>query len=247
MVNMQFIPQTGTKSEDPRTRKAIRRHVMLKMNEGRAPKRLPQPTQPGVSVFRIQQQQQQSSAGPSTPQSIPRRIGSDLSGLEFADDVAQPLMTETLRFCTVTNQSLYVLEPCIHFGSEDPVAMCLQPLACDALYLNVMVFTTQVYMDMTFRQATSKPRNTNSKAIMHHYGRSLRILRARVASAERGQLGGTDMTIMAVLLLAIHALVIGDASSARFHVVGLSKLVHTKQGGIMSFQDKTKQMIEILR
>jgi hypothetical protein len=240
---MQFVPQTGSKDDDPTTRKLIRRHVMLGKNEGRTPNHLKQPTQNGIAVFRMRQ----PLLNRSLPESIPRRVGSDFSGLDFADDVAPPLMNETLQFCTVTNESLYVLEPCIFFGSEDPVAMCLQPLACDALYLNVMVFSTQVYMDMAFRHATSTPRTANGKAILQHYGRSISILRSRIAGAEIDPSGVSDLTIMAVLLLALHALIIGDFQNARFHALGLNKLVNMKDGGILSFKDKTKQMIEILR
>jgi hypothetical protein len=226
---MQFVPQTGTKDEDPTTRKLIRRHVMLGKNEGRTPNHLKQPTQHGTAVFRMRQ----PLLDRSLLESIPQRVGSDFSGLDFADDVAPPLMNETLQFCTVTNESLYVLEPCIFFGSEDPVAMCLQPLACDALYLNVMVFST--------------PRTANGKAILQHYGRSISILRSRIAGAEIDPSGVSDLTIMAVLLLALHALIIGDFQNARFHALGLNKLVNMKDGGILSFKDKTKQMIEILR
>jgi hypothetical protein len=240
---MQFVPQTGTKDDDPKTRKLIRRHVMLRKNEGRTPNNLKQPTQHGTSVFRMNQ----PSLDSPRPKSIPRRVGTDFSGLDFADDVAPPLMNETLQFCTVTNESLFVLEPCIFFGSEDPVAMCLQPLACDALYLNVMVFSIQVYMDMTFREATSTPRTTNNKAVLRHYGKSLSILRARIAGARLEPSGVSDITIMAVMLLAIHALVIGDFPNARFHTVGLNRLVNMKDGGVLSFKDKTKQIIEILR
>jgi hypothetical protein len=72
-------------------------------------------------------------------------------------------------------------------------------------------------------------------------------LRSRIAGAEIDPSGVSDLTIMAVLLLALHALIIGDFQNARFHALGLNKLVNMKDGGILSFKDKTKQMIEILR
>lgn len=240
---MQFIPQTGTKDDDPRTRKAIRRHVMLGKNEGRPPKNPKQPKMQGAAVFHAQE----PSFRHSPLQQIPRPVGSDMSCLEFADHVTQALMKETLQFCKVTNESLYVLEPCIDFNLDDTVAMCLPALAYDTLYLNVMVFTTQVYMDLSFRQATSKPRRTDDKAILQHYGRSLSILRARVARAERQPSDVSDLTIMAVLLLALHAMTIKDDLNARCHAIGLSRLVNMRNGGITAFSSRTKQMIEILR
>lgn len=240
---MQFIPQSGTKDDDPRTRKAIRRHVMLGKNEGRPPKNPKQPKLQGTAVFHVQD----PNIGHSSLQQIPRRVGSEMSCLVFADDVAQAVMNETLQFCKVTNESLYVLEPCIDFNLEDTVAMCLPALAYDTLYLNVMVFTTQVYMDLSFRQATSKPRRTDDKAILKHYGRSLSILRARVAQAERQPSDVSDLTIMAVLLLALHAVTIKDDLNARCHAIGLSRLVNLRNGGITWFTPRNKQMIEILR
>lgn len=174
-------------------------------------------------------------------------MGSDISGLRFADEVAQLLMSETLQFCKTTNESMFVLEPCIAFDAHDTVATCLPALVHDNLFLNVMVFTTQVYIDLSFRQATSKPRRIDDKAILQHYGRSLSILRKRVADAAKRPHNVSDLTIMAVVLLALHALTMKDGSSARYHVVALSRLVTLRHGSIMSSTIRTKQILEVLR
>jgi hypothetical protein len=244
MSELHFVSQSGTKQDDSRTRKLIRRHVMLGKNNSRPPRNPKQPTLQGTSVFRLHDDLQEAQP-PALP--VPRRVGSELSALDFAESVNHALMHETLQFCSVTNENLYVLEPCISFDSHDTVASCLQPLIGDALYLHVMVFTTQIYMDRSFRQNTLTYRKTDHKGILHHYGKALGILKDRVAKAGNEESSISDLTIMAVLLLALHSLVIGDSPSARNHAVGLSRMVNMKYGGICAFRPMTKAMIEILR
>lgn len=244
MADTRFVLQTGTKEDDQDTRKFIRRHVMLGKNQGRA--RTPkQPTLPGSSVFRKDDWQPMNR---TTPPAVPRRVGSDLSFLEFADVVEPPLMNDTLQFCSATNEKLFALEPCISFNTTGIAATCLQSLTCDALHLNVMVFATQAYMDQIFWQTTlGRLRESSHKAILQHYGQALCLLRERVADAERQQSEISDVTVICVITLATHALVTGQAASARNHVCGLKRLVNLKKTGVYSFGSKTKQMIEILR
>lgn len=110
-----------------------------------------------------------------------------------------------------------------------------------------MVFTRQIYVDLSFRQGTLMRRKTDGKGILHHYGKALGILKGRVADWANEGPGMSDLTFMSVVLLALHALVIGDGPSARDHVQGFNRMVKMKYGGIHSFRPMTKAMIEILR
>lgn len=53
-------------------------------------------------------------------------------------------------------------------------------------------------------------------------------------------------TTSAILFLAEHAYFIGDFESSRHHMDGLRKIVNLR-GGVDSFRDHSKLLIEILR
>jgi hypothetical protein len=216
---------------------------MLGRNQGRThtPK---QPTIPGAAVFRKDDWKCTNQPIQSV---VPGRVGTDLSFLEFADSVELPLMNDTLRFCVTTNKLLFVLEPCISFNSTQITDPCIQALAYDALHLNVMVFSAQAYMAERFRQTTSEQQGSSRKASLQHYGKALRLLRERLTDAERQRSKISEMTIMSVLPLAMHALFTGEHESARNHVAGVRRLVNMRDSGIYSFTARRKQMIDILR
>lgn len=241
---MPFIAQTGSKEDGSAARKVIRRHVMLGKNEGRAPRNPKRPAIQGAGVFR------KDEVLPKTPtpaSSILRPIASALSFLTLSDTVTQPLLGETLQFCSSTHEHMYALAPCIAFDLESATAVCTHGITQDSLYLNVLVFGAQAYMNLMFQRTTSQPRWGDSKATLQHHARSLQILRARVAAAEGGRSRVTDITIMSVCQLVFHALPTGDVDSARVHMLGLRRLVSTRQDGIYSFREQPKATIELLR
>jgi hypothetical protein len=237
---MEFVTETGTKGIDEGERKKIRRHVMLSKNQGRQPKR-PRPSRiPGASVF--VPEGGHTHAG-SSQRTIPRRVGSDMSFLEFPD-VAQPaLLHETLQFCATTNEKMFMLKQCIAFNPEDLTAICLQPFAHDALYFNTMMFTSHMFMDLVFWQTMARRRNGISRDILPHYGKALNLLQCQMVDVQQI----SNMTVMSVILLALHALLSGDEASAKNHVIGLSRLVGLRFGTIYAFGSHTKQVIEVLR
>ncbi|KAF2167175.1 hypothetical protein M409DRAFT_22604 [Zasmidium cellare ATCC 36951] len=241
---IRFIPQTGRKpsAEDTTTRKAIRRHVMLGKNRGRAPQNPRQPAMQGTAVFRAEDFHQ-----PAEEQSlvIPPRVGTDLSFLDFADPVDPPLMNDTLRFCSATNENMFVLARCISFEAPDTMATCMRRLACDALYVNVMVFGTQTYLDQVVRH-----NNTTElrRSCLRHYGRALGILRERLAEAERRRGVISDITINSVIILGMHALATGQYGSARNHIAGLGRMMSLRERGLQSFgENKTRSLVDLLR
>lgn len=251
-AGIRFVLQTGAKKEDDETtRKAIRRHVMLGKNRGRTPQPR-QPSMQGAAVFRADDWAKEQPGRPSQPQpmlqqrrpAITARIGTDLSFLDFADTVEPPLMNDTLLFCSATNENMFVLAPCISFEAPDTMATCISRLACDALYVNVMVFGTQAYLDQTFRQTAPDLRGSCIK----HYGRALGILRERIAEAERRRVAISDITLTSVIILGMHALATGQYESARNHVIGLGRMMGLRDRGFHSFSDnKTRSVVDLLR
>ncbi|KAK3677466.1 hypothetical protein LTR78_003004 [Recurvomyces mirabilis] len=241
---MQFINETGTQEHDPETRQTIRRHVMLGKNRGKRPSRPKQPSILGASVLDLNNA---ALVKHPSDRAVPSRVGSDISFLKFADNVEESLMSETLQFCSATNEHMYVLEPCISFEAYDPLALCFQPLASDALYLNTMVFSSKIFRDIASQNSIARSKGGRPNLTLQHYGKAISILRERVAENQSPDSEVSDITIMAVLLLAMHALVVGHATNARTHVKGMVRMIHMREGALVSYKDKTKQLTEILR
>ena len=85
-----FIISTGVKNEDPATRKMVRSHAMIGKNRGKSrsvpqkPHMINQTTNP--------------QADPDAAFVIPRKVGSDLSLIRFADSV-DPTLVEVVLKC----------------------------------------------------------------------------------------------------------------------------------------------------
>lgn len=242
MPDFNFVPQTGIKQGDREARKLIRRQVMLGKNQGRTQT----PRHPNIHNASILTKQDWQVQMPLPESSVPRQVGSDLSFLRFADTVDPLLMNDTLHFCSATSKNLFVLEPCIAFDPRETVDACFEQLGGDALYLHVMVFSTQEYMNTLQMTATSLAKSRYSSSAQH-YGRALHLLRQRLVDAEQLLPATVEATIMAVMPLVMHALITGDLESASNHVVGLSKIVRMRDGGLSAFNTRTKQLIELLR
>lgn len=242
-MDAYFVPQSATNGSDKDTRKTIRRHVMLGKNRGkvRTPK---QPTQQGFAIFHkddcIRETKREQT-------SVPRRLGSDLSFLSFADTVDPLIMGQTLQFCATSDEKMFALEPCIAFDSANSASTCIRLLADDALHLNVMVFGAQTYMNHVFWQATSQPRRDPRHALSQHYGQALRLLRSRLAHISKHSSAISEIVIVAITSLAMSALASGDSVSAKTHVIGLSKMVNMQRSRTISFLRSPKHLLELLR
>ena len=100
-----------------------------------------------------------------------------------------------------------------------------------------MVFTTHAYFDWLSRGKTAG--RTSS-----HLVKTLQLLRERISQADKAML--TDSTAAVVLVLTVHAYMAGELESARQHMNGLRKIVDLR-GGVASFQENSKLLLEILR
>lgn len=238
--DLEWVPQTGTKEnkDAPEARKIIRRHCMLGKNRGRR-QNSKQLTSNRPPVARNENGEVIRNLVPTV---VHRRVGSDLSLLQLADNIDYALLNDTLQFCSALDENLYLLEPCFHFGPKNDISACLSTFASDALYLNVMVYSTQMYLEKARRRTTVYADQSRCRSILQCYGKALSLLKGRVENPETRS---SDKTIMAIYPMAMQALLVGDAKSARNHVVGLSRLVDMKNGGLSAFD--AKQKIELLR
>ena len=83
-----------------------------------------------------------------------------------------------------------------------------------------------------------------SRRTIPHFLKTLRLLRERLLSENNQAL--TTSTVSAILALAAHALYMGDFESSKYHLGGLRKIVSLR-GGVATFSDNAKLLIEILR
>jgi len=104
-----------------------------------------------------------------------------------------------------------------------------------------MIFTSQYYFDAIL------PRNFSSvnQRSLPHFLETVKLLRERLAhDDDEARLSYT--TAVAVMGLAGYALWTGNSESARHHMEGLSRIVSLR-GGVATFKENPKLLIEILR
>ena len=100
-----------------------------------------------------------------------------------------------------------------------------------------MVFATQGYFH--WLSHGKAPDRTSA-----HLVKALRLLRERISLDEKEML--TDSTAAVVLVLTVHAYMAGESEPARHHMMGLRKIVDLR-GGVASFKESPKLLLEILR
>lgn len=177
---------------------------------------------------------------------IPRKVGSDLSFIQFADTIEESTVAVILQFSSIAKKALFPLESCINFGVKDMAWM--EALTVDAAYLHAMVFSAQGYFDMLVgRIASCRPGST--RAADPQVVKTLGLLRERLEMsgqhAER-MIKTSFSTATVVMCLAHHAHVLGEHQAARHHMQGLRKIVDLN-GGLWGLRDNTKLLIEIFR
>jgi hypothetical protein len=107
----------------------------------------------------------------------------------------------------------------------------------DSLFLYSTLYTTQAYFDFIRRKNFGPD-------TMKYLGMSLALLRDKLATDSHVQT--SNVTIAAVVSLALMADKFGDVESARKHVQGLHAMVRLR-GGIKTFQNNPQLQIKVCR
>ena len=122
---------------------------------------------------------------------------------------------------------------CIVFNTASRTWM-LEMLTLDAAYLNAMVITTHSYF---------RPGQRFDLSLSPHLVKTIRLLRDRLADE---QVGVSNATVMIVILLVLHAHIMGDFDAVRHHTEGLRKMVRLR-GGLGAFMSNSKLVIDLIR
>ncbi|RVD89240.1 uncharacterized protein DFL_000256 [Arthrobotrys flagrans] len=260
-VEIHFIVSTDTAKTDADTRKFIRSHVMLGKNLGRPrpdrrKKKAPQdPKQQSEDIDSSKNNEEEELAKLDEPDtwlplrgsivsyrgrpSLPARIGSDFTTLEFAAPVTPNIICEIITFAKSSKKILFPLEPVIEFNHKD--RQWWDALTVDPAYLNTTAFMAYAYVDLM----KGRRYGPMLPEAAFYFVQSVRQLRERLLTPDTGLLF-SDSTLFLVLSLALYAHMTGDGATARNHMKGLRKIV-VMRGGIRSFRHNEKLLMEILR
>ncbi|KAH8777930.1 hypothetical protein F5882DRAFT_502748 [Hyaloscypha sp. PMI_1271] len=242
LIGLHFVVSDGLEKPNPELRKLIRSHVMLGKNQG---KKLP----PRKRKTKVVEKLSSSSSDLSPPPvshpdegltgsatssitathpepvlslTIPRKLGSGMSTISFADALEPGTIEVVLQLSSIAKQMLFPLERCMFFDrrAENWIA----PLAVDPAYLHAMIFTAQFYFDALQSGGSAYI----SRRSMPHFLTTLKLLRERIANDD-DQAKLSDSTVAAIMGL-----------------IGLYKIVCLREG-VISFRKNAKLLVEILR
>ncbi|KAJ9615338.1 hypothetical protein H2200_001413 [Cladophialophora chaetospira] len=237
-ADIPFILTTVGQRSDPATRKLIRSHVMLGKNKGRPrPSKRRRPPSwdtvpPWDSTENVTVIHEQIAV-------IPRRVGSDWSFVQLADEIEPAALADIIKFSSVSKQVTVPLEACIVFHKVD--GRMVQPLALDAAYLNAAALGTRIYIGLMLGSEGSCDLICGSP----HYSKALRLLRERLSSGLEAE-QTSDSTITVVIALALHARISKDYEAARHHIEGIKKIADLR-GGIAEISSRPMLAMEIFR
>jgi hypothetical protein len=141
---------------------------------------------------------------------------------------------------SVSKSAIFTLESYFYFDRSKKNKLWVEPLTVDAAYLHAMIFTTTAYFDWILPQ---KPPNLSQRSSIQLL-KALSLLRDKLSAINPGRLD--DSTVAVILSLAAHAHIVGDGQAVRHHLSGLHKIINLR-GGIDSFREHPKLLIEILR
>jgi hypothetical protein len=256
---MPFIVSSSADKADPATRRLIRSHVMRgkKQNRVRPSKRQLEAEKrremrksaaashvvraAGVPLSADEELRVELVSRYAAP--VPRRVGSDFSFVEFADEVETEMVLNVMRcpslpsspnptrISDISSPVASIGTPIIFplltlVGSPGPSEHDrFFPIASDAPLLHITTYTVECFIDRVLRGH----RGEENATARLHFQRGVALLRRRLAEGrEEDRL--SDVTVTAVVKLASAAHFNGLAGEARRHMLGLRRMVELRGG-----------------
>ncbi|CAM1505951.1 Fc.00g115880.m01.CDS01 [Cosmosporella sp. VM-42] len=151
--------------------------------------------------------------------SIPSRVGSDLSLINFPEVLKPYMQEDIIRSLTVMKGALYPPEICLQV---DPLQTSWSTsLLTDRVYLHSTLFSIEAYLD----DYLGRP---PSSLTQFHLLKTLRLLQERLAADTPESI--SDPTLMVVVVLGLTAELVGDRSAAENHITGLKGMIDLRGG-----------------
>ncbi|OIW23333.1 hypothetical protein CONLIGDRAFT_625094 [Coniochaeta ligniaria NRRL 30616] len=243
VTSMPFIVSRSADKADAATRKLIRSHVMRgkKQNRLRPSKRQLQLLQKeqeqcnpakrvGAVPVGAEELQLELICRYAAP--IPRRVGSDFSFVEFADDIEPEMVVNVIKFSTFATRIIFPLlslTRCPAASEHDRFF----PIIRDAPLLHITTYTVECFIDRVLRNRAREDDNVTARL---HFQRGVALLRERLLREGVGDGDKlSDETVTTVVKLASAAHFNGSGVEARRHMQGLRRMVELR-GGICGFR-----------
>ncbi|KAE9366376.1 hypothetical protein N431DRAFT_419622 [Stipitochalara longipes BDJ] len=242
-AGVQFIVTTDFTKADPKTRKFIRSHVMQGKNKVKS--RPAKPSEPAKQAMMVDPSQSPHLVALDTLAEtcysfIPRRVGSDFSFTQFANEISPAQFGDMKHFFSNVMKYMFPLGEFIGFDGHDKTVFEL--LASDASFLHVTAFSAGAFIDIALRQQD----HVNNQETILHFLKGVRLLREKLLRRDEEKY--SDATVSVVLTLANCAYGTGDYETGRRHLEGLYKIVKLR-GGLTTFKGHfgKKLLMEMFR
>ncbi|KAK7213782.1 hypothetical protein V2G26_020960 [Clonostachys chloroleuca] len=240
VAEMPFIVSRDLEKADATTRKLIRSHVMQGKKKMRVRPRKSMQVQ-AVVIQPIPKAESEATLAEEMRHryttSMPRRVGSDLSFIDFADDIELSMLLNMMKIADV---ALGIIFPLLNVvGIRVDQEKRLYPIQGDAAALHISVYAVEDFMNKVLRYNRDSSYNA-----MIHYHKGLRILRERLLGDDE-KAKTADSTLGAILKLASAAQFCGDTQTAVQHMRGVYRIIDIR-GGLNVF-DGTEIQFETCR
>lgn len=134
---------------------------------------------------------------------------------------------------------IYPLEKYFHKQAKAD-ALWFELIATDAAFMHAAAVAAEAYSIGTGGKETA----ASTRQLLHHQSKALCLIQERLSVSPQTSIA--DATILAVLYLAFHAHFFLDYQIAKNHMEGLRKIVDVR-GGLYTFKDNTKLVVELLK
>ncbi|RSM05333.1 hypothetical protein CEP52_006360 [Fusarium oligoseptatum] len=169
--------------------------------------------------------------------SIPPRVGSDFSLLDFPEPLQPYMKQDLVRSFYGMKGALYPSEICLQVDATQ--SSWTTNLLVDLVYFHSAIFSIEAYFDQYFGR--------DQGTLSHfHFLKTLRLLQERL-NDPGNPASISDATIMVVITLGLTAELIGDRSAAENHLAGMARIVDLRGGLEMLRFDNARLPAKVCR
>ncbi|RSL45492.1 hypothetical protein CEP53_010767 [Fusarium sp. AF-6] len=215
---LEFVVEEPLQKPSRKNQKLVKSHV----SRGR-PSRKERPGVKSWILKRDAQKEVEIQHG-----SIPPRVGSDFSLLDFPEPLQPYMKQDLVRSFYGMKGALYPSEICLQVDATQ--SSWTTNLLVDLVYFHSAIFSIEAYFDQYFGR--------DQGTLSHfHFLKTLRLLQERL-NDPGNPASISDATIMVVITLGLTAELIGDRSAAENHLAGMARIVDLRGGlGMLRFDN----------
>ncbi|KAI8723186.1 hypothetical protein NCS52_00173900 [Fusarium sp. LHS14.1] len=224
---LEFVVEEPSQKPSRKNQKLVKSHV----SRGRPSRK----DRPGVKSWILKKDAQKEVE--IQHESIPARVGSDFSLLEFPEPLQPYMKQDLVKSFYGMKGALYPSEICLQVDASQ--SSWTTNLLVDMVYFHSAIFSIEAYFDQYFGR--------DQGTLSHfHFLKTLRLLQERL-NDPGNPASISDATIMGVVTLGLTAELIGDRSAAENHLAGMAKIVDLRGGLEMLRFDNARLPAKVCR